>query len=176
MPQSTPQPYPQNSAEARKAARDQVLRSVGPEALAFTKRYGDLGIAALQQCSPETGKRLVALFNSGDLARLRNQQAALAAIQRNGNPAGAWLCDNIGRLSDPEALELWCKMPLEYVYDLKDIDRDAEDLRASRKLMPSWLKTDAGDWNMTAIGIGALVLLLVAAVFWKRRQPGPAVP
>jgi LPXTG-motif cell wall-anchored protein len=173
--QFTPAPPP-NSAEARREARDQVLRSVGPEALAFTKRYGDLGIAVLQQCSPEAGKKLVAMFNNGQLARLKNPQGALEAIRQNGEPPAAWFCNNIGRLSDPESLELWCRTPMEFVYDLKDLDQSAEELRASRKFMPSWLKTDTGEWNMTAIVIGGLVLLLLGAVFFKRRQPGPAMP
>jgi hypothetical protein len=161
---------PPNSAEARREARDQVLRSVGPEALAFTKKFGDLGIAALQQCSPETGKRLIALFNNGQYARLTNQQGALETIRQNGEPAAAWLCNNIGKLSDPEALQCFNKSALDYAFDLKDIERDAEELRASRKLMPSWLKTETGEWNMTAIGMGGAALVLLAAVLWKRRQ------
>jgi hypothetical protein len=118
----------------------------------------------------------VALFNNGQLGQLKNPQAALEAIRQNGEPAAAWLCNNIGRLSDPEALELWCRTPLEFVWDLKDLNQSAEELRASRKLVPSWLKTDTGEWNMTAIGIGGAVVLVVLVAMLKRRQPSPVTP
>jgi len=169
-------PQPMNSAEVRKDARDQILRSIGPEALPFTKKYGDLGITALQQCDIDTGKRIVALFNSGAMSRLKNPQAVLEAIRQYGSPAGVWFCQHHQKLADPEALECWCKAPLEYAYDLKDIDQSAEELRASRKLLPSWLSTSGIEWNLPTIIVVALVGLVVIGMFLKRRNPGPAIP
>jgi hypothetical protein len=169
---------PKSGADARKAARDQVERSVGPESRAFTKAHGDLGISVLQQCSPATGKRLVALFQSGELGRLKNPNAALESIRRYGDPAGSYLCTNIGKLADPDALECWCKQTqtMDYVYDLRDIDRDAEELRASRKLpVPSWLSNTGIEWNTTTV-VAIGVVLLVLIVLFKRRASSPAMP
>ena len=171
-PVNAPAAKPKNEVEARKDARDQVLESVGKEALGFTKQYGDLGIYALRQCEPETGQKLVGLFTAGELARLRNPRAVLEAVRQHGEPAADWLALHHEQLVDPEALECWCKEPMEYVYELKDIEQQAALLRASRKYMPSWLVTMAGEWNMTHLVIGGLVLLLLVVLFLKRR-PAP---
>lgn len=159
-----------HNAVARKEARDQVLRSVGKDALTFTKKYGDLGIASLQQCSPESGKKLVALFNAGEFGKLKNPRAVLEAVRQHGDPAAAWLSEYHEKLADPEALECWVKNPLEFVFDLKDVEQAAEELRASRKFfLPPWLGAISAEWNGPSIVIGVLVVFLLVSVFWKRK-------
>src|SRR5215207_7702455 len=108
-------------AETRKEARDQVLRSAGPEALAFTKHFGDLGIYALAQCEPATAKRLVELFHGGELLKLGEARLALEAIRQHGQPVAAWLVEHHAKLTDRDALDCFAAEPMEFVYDLKDV-------------------------------------------------------
>jgi hypothetical protein len=156
--------------EARKEARDLVLRSVGADAMAFTKHYSELGVAALQQCEPATGKKIVQLYNSGELSKISNSRAVLEAVRQNGEPCGAWLAEHHAQLNDPEASEVWCRSPLEFVFELKDIEQAAEELRASRKRFPPWVNTMTADWNSPyVIIIGVLVVLVLVIAIWKRR-------
>ena len=169
-PAVKPVPKVAQDAEARKEARDRVLRSIGPEALAFTKYFGDLGIYSLQQCEPETGKKLVKLFNAGDL-KLKNPRLALEAVREYGQPAARYLVEHHDKLTDPDALECWCKQPMEYIYDLRDIEQSAEQLRASRKHVPPWLANVTADWNVPYIVIAVLIVLVLLLAIWKRSPP-----
>jgi len=171
-----PAAKPASNIDARKETRDQVLRAVGPECLAFTRHYGDLGIYALKQCRPETGKNLVKLFNSGDLDRLKNPRAALQAVRQHGDAAAAWIVEHHEQLVDPDALECWCREPMEYVYDLKDIEQQAIQLRASRKY-PPWLANLMADGNMAYIVMGVLALLFLVVAYRRKRRPAaPPAP
>ena len=168
--------------EARKEARDEVLRAVGNEALGFTKRYGDLGVQALQACQPDTARALVALHNSGGLAKLRDPKAALEAVKKHGDPVAAWLVANHKLLEDPDALECFASEPLEFVYDLRDVAREAEARRASRKGQPAPGQQPAGEFfapgrewyrDPANLTLGAVVAACVFfAVLARRRKAG----
>src|SRR4051812_35973086 len=152
---------PPDDVDARREARDLVLRSVGKDALAFTKQFGDLGIYSLQACEPETGEKLVKLYNGGELGKLKNPKAALEAVRKHGDLAGAWLAEHHALLEDPEALECWCGEPMEYVYDLKDIEQQAAQCRAGRKSLPPWLANATAEWNVPYVIIAVLAALLL---------------
>ena len=173
LPPADPPAKLPDHADARREARDLVLRSVGKDALAFTKKFGDLGIYSLQACEPETGKKLVKLYNAGELGKLKNPRAALEAVRKHGDPAGAWLAEHHAMLEDPEALECWCGEPMEYVYDLKDIEQEAAQCRAHRKSLPPWLANVTAEWNVPYVIIAVLAALLLLVCVWKRRQPAP---
>jgi hypothetical protein len=171
------EPKAATSAEVRKDARDKVLQVIpGPETLAFTKFYGDLGVSALQQCGPESGRALVRLFGSGDLARLKNPKAALVAIRTHGALAATWLTEHFEQLVDPEALECWVKEPMEYVFELKDIEHQAAQLKASRRVVPPWASNLMANEHTGYVVFGGLVIALVVIVVRRRRAPQPANP
>jgi hypothetical protein len=159
----------QGGIESRKEARDKVLAAIGKDALPFTKSFGDLGIEALAACEPETGKGIVRLFTSGDLARLKNQKAALNAIRNNGTPAAAWLVQHHEQLEDPVSLELWCRSPMEFVYDLKDIELETARAKESRQMVTSWTAWANRDGNMGYVVLGALGLVMVILAFRRRK-------
>jgi hypothetical protein len=172
---TVPDGKPKTNAEIRKEARDRVLRAFGNEALAFTKAYGDLGIAALQAChgEPETGKNLVRLYNAGEMSKLKNPRAVLEVVRRCGHQAGAWIVEHHQQLVDPEALDAFTREPMDFVFDLKDLDVAAAQLRESRKYSPQTGIKPGGEWNTPVLVIGALVLALVAYFLWKRRPTAP---
>lgn len=175
-PTKTPVAKPAGNAEARKELRDQVLKTVGQEAIGFTKYYGDIAIYSLQQCGVESGKGLVRLHTSGDLARMRNPKAVLQAIRLHGDLAAVWVVEHHEQLVDPDVLECWCREPMEYVYELKDIEQQAALLKASRKY-PLWLTGFMNDPNSIYIVLGFTILLLLVVAYRQRKKAAfPAAP
>jgi hypothetical protein len=163
-----PKPRPKTGAEARREARDSLVRSVGKEAQGFCRRFGDAGITSLQAVKPETGKRLVEAQD--ELAKLKHPRAALDAIRRHGEEVAVHVIDHMDQLADPDALECFCREPLEYVYGLKDLDQAAASLRESRRYVPPMPgPAAAAGWNVSYLFIAAILLL--GFIVWKRRTP-----
>lgn len=161
--------------ESRKAARDKVLAAVGQqEGLQFTKAFGDLAVEALGACDAEAGKGLVRLFLSGDLARLKNPRAALLAVRNNGTPAAQYLVQHHELLEDPVSLEIWCRTPMEFVFDLKDIELETTRLKESRRLIPSWLALLNSNGNWAYVVMVVLALLLVVVIVRRRKATAQA--
>lgn len=172
-PEPAPKLKPASNIQARKEARDQIIKTVGDDAKNYTKVYGDLGIAALQQCSAETGKKIVRLHNEGALARVKNARAVLEAIRVNGPAVGAWVADHLEELVDPEALEIFCKYPMDVALELRDLEIQAAELRASRKLAPTWLRDEQGGWNVPWLFVIVLAAVVLVVILWKRKAPAP---
>lgn len=181
--QPPPQPTPPvHRSEARKEARDKVLREVGQQAAGWCRHFGDPGVNALLQCKPETAKSLVDLFESGETARW-NTKIALEVIRKHGEPVAAWMVANHTLFAgDKEAMEVFAADPLEFVYDLKDLSKEAADKRAARMPSLPWGDGKAaewlGNWKNLALGAGALVivLLLVQVRRQRKQQAIPPVP
>jgi hypothetical protein len=169
-PEAPPQKQP-TSVDIRREARDAVLKTVGEDSRKFLKAYGDLSIATLQAVPADVGKKIVGIYNSGELARIKNPRAVLDAIRQHGEPVGKWVCEHHQILEDGEALEIFCKYPLDVAFDLRDVESSAAELRASRKLAPSWLGSNMpAEWNGLHILIGVLVVALIVAVFWRKKK------
>jgi hypothetical protein len=164
----------ERQAADRREARDRVLQDVGPNALGLMKRHGDLGIYALLACSPATARRLVEMHESGDLGKLPDPRAALEAVRRGGEPVGAWLADHHRQLGSPEALECFCREPLEYVHDLKDVAQSAEALRAARGPEYPWSPGGPlSGWRGALAGAAVALAAAHLAGRWRRRRVRP---
>ena len=150
--------------EARRDARDEVLREVGDEALGFMQFYGELGVAVLRKCSPESAGALVRLHESGDLDRLGNPEAVLSAVLGGGTLAAEWLAGHHAELEDPDAMRCWVREPMEYVYALKDLGLEASRLRARREAAA--VNRGSGGNGLTVLA--ALVLAVVACLAYRK--------
>jgi hypothetical protein len=155
----------------RKERRDEALSRVGPHALGFTQEYGEAGVNALLNCDPDTGRRLVELHDSGELAKVPRPHLLVAVVARYGEGVGAFVAERHADLADPAACELFCREPEEYVHAMKDLKRQAQ-LRAAKAApppeAPPWWK-DWRNFAYAAVGVGAAGLLLKAL---RRRQTG----
>jgi hypothetical protein len=174
VPVAPPERKAPGNIEARKEARDRLLVGLGREALPFLKATGDRGIAALQSVSPETGKKLVKLFDEGHMAKWKSVSPVLDAIRANGDAhaeaVGAWVALHHTELEDPDAIALFCASPLEIVYEMQDLRLRAEEARASRKVAPPWLSNSLpAEPNVLHIVIAVLFVLLLASLLWKRK-------
>lgn len=145
-------------AEARKEARDRALRVAGKQALGFTRHYGEVGVGAILACeNPQTAKRLIELHESGELHKLSNPRAALAAVCRDGEPAGAFLVAHCARLADPDALACFVAAPLDFAFELRDLDQMAAERRASRRSSLFSAAPNHHEWNVDTVR-GSLIL------------------
>jgi hypothetical protein len=171
--QIPPKDNPQvGGIESRKESRDKVLATVGQDALPFTKSFGDLGVEALAACDPEVGKGIVRLFGAGDLAKLNNQRAMLNAIRNHGTPAAAWLIQHHEQLEDPVSLGIWCRAPMEFVYDLRDIELETTRMKETQRLREPWLTRTYRDGNIGYVIAG--VVGVVFLIFFFRRPRAAA--
>jgi len=133
--------------------RDQALKRV-PEALGFTQEYGEAGVSAILNCSPQTGRDLVAMHETGSLKATPRPEVLVGIIARHGEKVGAWVVEHKTDLADPGAWAAFEKEPLEYVHGLK----------ALRKGEPAW-KTIPRE------GVAvALALFVIGLVLWKRSR------
>lgn len=158
----------------RKQQRDEALKRVGPHALAFCQEYGEQGVNALLNCAPQTGRRIVELHDSGDLSKIPRPDLLVAVIARHGEGAAAFVAERHAELTDPAALEVFCREPEEYVHAMKDLRLQARRRKGqaqSAEPPPPWWK----DWRnlaLAAAGVGAAGLLL--RLRGRRAQTGGA--
>ena len=172
--ESEPPKKPLSGVEIRKQARDAVLKSLGDgdrdATLAFTKKYREVGVQALQRCKPETGRALVNLHRAGAMDNLKDPRAVLIAVEQHGQVAAEWLVNNIERLADPQALSVWCKYTPDVVYDLIDLEAVAAEARAESRVIPKFVgKPD--EWNGLHLAVVVLIALLATVLVWKRNRP-----
>ena len=170
-----PSPVSEPTVEQRKDVRDAVAAALGAESVAFMRKYGDAGIAALARCSPGTGRKVVALYTAGNCQTLSSPGGVVAVIATHGEPAAVWALANFDRLLDIDVMRAWEESPMEYVYDLRDLNHQAELNAAYRKYAPARAQA-ARSAVPPAVTSGmamiAGIALLLAGFVWRMRQRG----
>ncbi len=155
----------------RKEARDRAVKELGPPAGACMMAYGDVAIFAFQACTKEGGQAIVRLWESGDLARLKSPRAALNVVRVHGDQAATFIEEHLDELLDPFSLQAFVAEPGEYINSFKLISDGAAAIRESRRVVPAWATSAAGETN--ALHLVGIVLLgvLIGLTVWKRRIP-----
>jgi hypothetical protein len=160
------------TVEQRKEIRDAVLLVI-PDANAFMKKFGDQGISALAKCTPATGRKIVALYAAGKFQTLSSPHGVVSVIHRHGEPAAVWALANFDRLLDVDVMKAWEQSPMEYVYDLRDLNHQAELNAAHRKYARDRPEDEGPSAFSQLKGASAMlfgVFLVVVAFFWRARQ------
>ncbi len=142
-----PLSYRHLSPEERKNERDAVLKQI-PEAGPFTKKFGHLSVIALKQCSPEVGKRLIAV----PWEKLRRPEALIEAAAKHGAPVCEFLARRYEELLPPGAEETYLKKPLECSWDLCGLEPEKPAPVAKPGVYQNL------DWRIAGAVGGALVL------------------
>jgi hypothetical protein len=163
--------------EKRKAARDAVCQRVGEGSAAFTRKYGDPGIAALQKCSTEIGQRLVALDAQGGMqGKIADPKRLLELIARYGDLVTDWAVSNAALLADPVAFDLFVREPRDYVYDLRDLSADTAAAKQANGLAGTPAQAGATPplpaWAGPALICGAVIAAIFAGRAWGKRTLG----
>jgi len=157
--------------EQRRAERDQVLRSVGPQAGPFTRKHGDAGVLALRKCGAETGRKLVDLDEKGGLDRLPRPEAILEIIAQTGDVVALWIIDQSVALADPDMFDAFCREPRDFAYGLKSLEKAGAELRKTRNAnSQAWTNFLPPGWDWKAIFIGGAIIVVVFMVYRSRGQ------
>jgi hypothetical protein len=92
--------------------------------------------------------------------------AVLTAITQHGEREGRWVVKNYDLLTDPDHLEAFTRNPLDFVYDMADIDQKAAAVKAGRNPTAMLLeKIPEGSAPWIVVGVVAVVLVVI----WKRK-------
>jgi hypothetical protein len=167
---------------ARRAAREQVVASIGPIARDFVETHGDEAVAALFACSKPVAVKLAAFHACGDLAKLPRPRDLLLAIARPGcgDDVTVFAISHVAELADRDAFDAYLINPLEYAMGLKPLATGAAEMRARRlqqAAMPIRSEPQsANGWDAMApetklcVTGGVFLIGVVAIMLWRRRQ------
>jgi hypothetical protein len=153
----------QSSFQYRVRLRDALVERVGPEILPLTKTYGDVAIYALTKCQPETARALCRM----EFSSVKQPVAVLEAIKKHGEPVARWVARNFDTLADQDHLEAFTRNPLDFVYDMADLDERATAVKTSRQPLAALLQQlpeGSAPWIVIAVVVIALVIV------WKRKS------
>jgi hypothetical protein len=164
-----------NSPRARRAARERAVAKLGEEARPFIEEYGEAAVAAIENLTPEAGKKLAGFHKSGGLGRMPSPTELLRCLadrDKGGDEVALWVIARHAELEDPDAWEAFSRCPLEYVLGLKNLRHEATRVRSNRltppPALPWWQDRQHLPWFWAGVG------LLVLVVYLVRRKPRAA--
>jgi hypothetical protein len=170
-----PGPPETSALRAVRFARNACERRLGPVSVKLVENGGDVALAALQSCTPPTGRRLCMFFNDGRAEKL-DFDALLACIARpgNGEEVAAWAMAHAADLEDPAAFQAYVNDPLPIALRLKPLDSMVAEFREGERVRESaaeaaqqpWRTPELSPWLLPA---GVLVVGAVVVALKRRR-------
>jgi hypothetical protein len=170
-------PVEHTDPRLQRAQREQAVAAVGPVARDLVEMHGADGVLALFACSQPVAVRLAQFHQSGELAKLPRPRDLLRVIAqpRHGDDVALWAIDHAGELADTDSFDAYLINPLEYALGLKPLAEGAAQARARRLHQASapteFLSREMSSDAKLAIALGLGLLIILALVLWKRKQP-----
>jgi hypothetical protein len=163
LPESTPTP------QQRRARRERVVARVeGSRQL--VEAFED-GAAAVERCSPATGKKLAEFYSSGGMARWPDPAAFLSMVSKTAHPDDPvlWALNHSEKLVDPDNFAAFLDNPDEVSLELTPLERLASAHRA-RKLSYVTRTGFTPEQTQKVIVYAVIVGGLLALAWWRWKK------
>ncbi len=158
-------------AKAKRAAREAVVKKLGPSSRDFIEAHGEPAVAACNACSPAGGTKLASFHASGDLDRLPAPAQLLAVIGnfRGGDDVVHFAVAHVDELQDRERFNVFLADPMTFSLSLKSLDRGVAESRLQAEQFRQQTERQAHD-HLIGQYVGGGIALLVLLGIWQYRR------